>query len=85
VDEAKQLCADAIRAGIFNDLGSGGNVDVVVITKDGPTHTRGFDKPNERKYKASHTPFPKGTTPVMKEEIRKLVTITDGDVTMTDA
>jgi len=25
--------ADAIRAGIFNDLGSGSNVDVCVITK----------------------------------------------------
>merc|ERR1712151_1448884 len=29
------LVAKAIRAGIFNDLGSGGNVDVCVIKKDG--------------------------------------------------
>lgn len=33
-EEAKQLVADAIRAGIFNDLGSGSNVDLCVITKD---------------------------------------------------
>jgi 20S proteasome subunit beta 2 len=33
-EEAKELVADAIRAGIFNDLGSGSNVDVCVITKD---------------------------------------------------
>ena len=28
-----QLVADAISAGIFNDLGSGSNVDLCVITK----------------------------------------------------
>lgn len=33
-EEAKELVADAIRAGIFNDLGSGSNVDLCVITKD---------------------------------------------------
>ena len=33
-EEGKELVADAIRAGIFNDLGSGSNVDLVVITKD---------------------------------------------------
>lgn len=33
-DEAKVLVADAIRSGIFNDLGSGSNVDLCVITKD---------------------------------------------------
>jgi 20S proteasome subunit beta 2 len=32
--EAIQLVKDAIRAGIFNDLGSGSNVDVTVIRKD---------------------------------------------------
>jgi len=30
-----QLVRDAIRAGIFNDLGSGSNVDVTVIRKGG--------------------------------------------------
>lgn len=28
-----KLVADAIKAGIFNDLGSGSNVDLCVITK----------------------------------------------------
>ena len=32
--DAIQLVKDAIRAGIFNDLGSGSNVDVTVIRKD---------------------------------------------------
>ena len=30
-EDAKQLVRDAIRAGIFNDMGSGSNVDLVVI------------------------------------------------------
>jgi len=33
-DEAKQLVTDAICAGVFNDLGSGSNVDLCVITGD---------------------------------------------------
>jgi 20S proteasome subunit beta 2 len=32
-EEAIQLCVKAIEAGIYHDLGSGSNVDVVVITK----------------------------------------------------
>ena len=32
-DEGVQLVVEAICAGIFNDLGSGSNVDVCVITK----------------------------------------------------
>ena len=32
-DEAVALVARAIRSGIFNDLGSGSNVDVCVITR----------------------------------------------------
>jgi hypothetical protein len=32
-EEAIDLVAAAIKAGIFNDLGSGSNVDVCVITK----------------------------------------------------
>merc|ERR1711966_305433 len=35
-EEAMELVKDAIRAGIFNDLGSGGNVDLTVIAKDTP-------------------------------------------------
>lgn len=34
-ESAIQLVRDAIRAGIFNDLGSGSNVDVTVIRKEG--------------------------------------------------
>jgi 20S proteasome subunit beta 2 len=33
-ENAIELVKDAIESGIFNDLGSGSNVDVTVITKD---------------------------------------------------
>merc|ERR1740121_1563409 len=83
VEEGKALVAKAIRAGIFNDLGSGGNVDVCVITKEsGGTIFRNMEKPNERKFKAQYKGFPKGTTPVLKEDILKLCTVESGDVTM---
>lgn len=32
--EAMDLCKDAILAGIFNDLGSGSNVDMATIEKE---------------------------------------------------
>jgi len=34
VEEAKKLVARAIKSGIYNDLGSGSNVDLCVIYKD---------------------------------------------------
>jgi len=84
IEEGKKLVAKAIRAGIFNDLGSGGNVDVCVITKDGGGNIlRNYEKPNERKFRAQHKAFPKGTTPVLKEEIMKLVSVEE-DVVMRD-
>merc|ERR1712066_54403 len=55
IEEGKNLVAKAIRGGIFNDLGSGGNVDVCVITKDGGNVFRNYEKPNERKFKAQRS------------------------------
>lgn len=81
IEEGKALVAKAIRAGIFNDLGSGGNIDVCVIQKDGGKIFRNMEKPNERLFKAKYKAFPTGTTPVLKTDIRKLVTVED-DVVM---
>ena len=47
-EEGKELVADAIRAGIFNDLGSGSNVDLVVITKDKVENLRPYHVANEK-------------------------------------
>lgn len=43
--EAIALVARAIRSGIFNDLGSGSNVDVSVITKNGTEMLRNYEMP----------------------------------------
>ncbi|GAM20331.1 hypothetical protein SAMD00019534_035060, partial [Acytostelium subglobosum LB1] len=67
--EAITLVADSIKSGIFNDLGSGSNVDVTVITKDGVEVMRGYEKPNERKYRSNPYIFRSGTTPVISHTI----------------
>jgi len=49
--EAMDLVRQAILAGIFNDLGSGSNVDLTVITKDKVDIYRNDLTPNERPFK----------------------------------
>jgi 20S proteasome subunit beta 2 len=82
--EGMALVQKAIRAGIFNDLGSGGNVDVCVIKKDGGKIHRNIETPNPRKFKAQFAAFPKGLTPVLKTDIWNLVKEED-DVDMAQA
>jgi len=80
-EEAIKLASDAIQAGIWNDLGSGSNVDVAVITKEKTTLMRNYITPNVREKKMRNYKFQKGTTAVLnekiitKEEISKFVTV----------
>lgn len=80
-DDAVKLASDAIMAGIFNDLGSGSNVDVAVITSEKTTLLRNYITPNQRESKRRNYRFPKGTTAVLneklitREEISKYVTV----------
>jgi len=75
--EAVDLMDQAIQAGIWNDLGSGGNVDIMVISKtNGPQMKRTYRKCAKRPYarKAGYN-FPKGTTElakVAKERLEKM-------------
>jgi len=80
-EEAMALTKRAIRAGIFNDLGSGSNVDLCVITADGAEYMRNIDMPNPRTFTAVPAPFKLGTTPVLKSKVLPLssVTTTDGE------
>jgi len=71
-EEAKQLVADAIRAGIFNDLGSGSNVDLCVITKDKAEMLRPFDTANLKGVKQGNYQFKRGTTNVLNKVERKV-------------
>lgn len=68
-DEAVALCSEAIQAGIFNDLGSGSNVDVAVMTKDKTTLLRNYIRPNQRFPKLRNYVFPRGTTAVLNEKV----------------
>jgi len=67
-EEAMELTKRAIRAGIFNDLGSGSNVDLCVITADGAEYLRNIDMPNPRTFTAVPAPFKIGSTPVLKSK-----------------
>lgn len=77
--DALDLVCAAISAGIFNDLGSGSNVDACVITASHTEMLRNFVKPNERVQKERSYTFRRGTTEFKKEEIRAL--IVEEDVT----
>jgi 20S proteasome subunit beta 2 len=82
-EEAVDLCSEAILAGIFNDLGSGSNVDVCVITSERATLMRNHITPNERVPKEMSYKFARGTTGYIKEmvvekkDLKKYVTIVD--------
>jgi 20S proteasome subunit beta 2 len=67
LEEAKELVTQAITAGIFNDLGSGSNVDLCVITEEKTEMLRNYSKPNERVPKQLSYKFSRGTTDVLKE------------------
>jgi 20S proteasome subunit beta 2 len=77
-DEAVVLVRDAIRAGIFNDLGSGSNVDITVIRRDATTtRHRTYERAagGAQEYKAKFAPpqkltIPNGTTFVIEETRR---------------
>jgi 20S proteasome subunit beta 2 len=62
-EEAKLLVSRSIKAGIFNDLGSGSNVDLCVISNNGTEYFRNYLTPNERTYTRSKGyDHPPGTT-----------------------
>lgn len=47
-EEAKKLVRDAIASGVFNDLGSGSNIDLCVIKKGSVNVLRGYEYANEK-------------------------------------
>ncbi|QHS76258.1 proteasome core particle subunit beta 2 [Saccharomyces paradoxus] len=83
-DEAIKLASDAIQAGIWNDLGSGSNVDVCVmeIGKDAE-YLRNYLTPNVRELKQKSYKFPRGTTAVLKESIVNICDIQEEQIDIT--
>jgi len=66
--EAIELVNQAIQAGIYNDLGSGSNVDICVISKSkGVEMMRNFQVQSKKFIRTQPYVFPKGTTKWWKE------------------
>jgi 20S proteasome subunit beta 2 len=68
-EQAMQLVQNAILSGINNDLGSGSNVDLCVITRDKTEFHRNIFKtqiPHKKDYRYT---YPKGTTQILSREV----------------
>lgn len=63
----------AISAGIFNDLGSGSNVDACIITASQTDMLRNYVMPNVRVEKERRYGFRRGTTAWTRESVRDLI------------
>ncbi|XP_045899297.1 proteasome 20S subunit beta 13a [Micropterus dolomieu] len=69
LDKAKELVRAAIHSGIMSDLGSGNNIDICVITRQGVDYIRPYQESeykDSRKIKYKYRP---GTTPVLTEKV----------------
>ncbi|KAI3381727.1 hypothetical protein SNEBB_008103 [Seison nebaliae] len=73
-EEAKKLVRNAIAAGIFNDLGSGSNVDLCVIHKERKKAEmlRPYDQANKKGVRTGNYRYKKGTTGILKNDIQKI-------------
>uniref|UniRef100_A0A669PS38 proteasome endopeptidase complex n=1 Tax=Phasianus colchicus TaxID=9054 RepID=A0A669PS38_PHACC len=71
-EEAKQLVRDAIAAGIYNDLGSGSNIDICVISKNKLDFIRPYDVANRKGERYGRYKCERGTTAVLTENVAHL-------------
>ena len=70
-EEGISLVTKAIEAGIFNDEGSGSNVDLFIITKKGLKKLESYRSYNFKTYNTTKNyVFEKGLTPII-EEVKK--------------
>jgi 20S proteasome subunit beta 2 len=70
--ECIDLVKDAIEAGIFNDLGSGSNVNVFIVKRNGCEKKINYRVYNKKAFSESQNyGFPKGTTEIIEEVERK--------------
>ncbi|KAK5645703.1 hypothetical protein RI129_004167 [Pyrocoelia pectoralis] len=72
-EEGKQLVRDAIAAGIFNDLGSGSNVDLCIIRKGSVDFLRTYDEANKKGVRQASYRYPKGTTAILTTKTKNIV------------
>lgn len=68
-EEGVKLVRDAIAAGVFNDLGSGSNVDLCIIRKGSVDYIRPYGEPNKKGIAQGCYRCPKGTTSVLSSRV----------------
>jgi len=82
--DAVELVTRAIRSGVYNDLGSGSNIDICVITKDGVDYKRNYQYLQEKTYQRQYPQhIASGTTSFVRQkvyDVQKLVTVVEGPV-----
>ncbi|XP_057496574.1 proteasome subunit beta type-7-B-like [Actinidia eriantha] len=81
-DGGVRLVTEAICSGIFNDLGSGSNVDVCVITKGQTEYLRNHQLPNPRTYiNEKGYAFSKKTEVLLTKisPLKEMVEVIEGD------
>nr|ACQ58859.1 Proteasome subunit beta type-7 precursor [Anoplopoma fimbria] len=69
LDKAKELVRVAIHAGIMNDLGSGNNIDICVITREGVDYIRPYQVSEYKDKRETKYKYVPGTTPVLTEKV----------------
>lgn len=84
-EQAMALVARAIRSGIYNDLGSGSNVDLCIITKEGSEYLRNYELLDAKTYQRKFpVVYKAGTATVLKERVHA-VTLKDVQVVEVEA
>lgn len=69
LEAAKAFVADGVAAGVYNDLGSGSNVDLCVITKHGMEMLRSYRQLCSKSASLKDYTFAEGTTQVISQKV----------------
>ncbi|XP_014204084.1 proteasome subunit beta type-7 [Copidosoma floridanum] len=73
-EEGKALVADAIRAGVMHDLGSGNSIDLCIIRKDyNVDYLRPYELTCQKGVKQGSYRFKKGTTAILTQSVRPII------------
>lgn len=71
-EEGKLLVRDAIASGVFNDLGSGSNIDLCVIRENSVEYLRNYELANKKGERKLDYRFKHGTTATLHTTIKDL-------------
>ncbi|CAK9297077.1 unnamed protein product [Gordionus sp. m RMFG-2023] len=71
LEDGKKLLCDAITSGILNDLFSGTQVDLCIITKDKSELLRPYKVISEKGKREGNYTFKKGTTAILNQVVHK--------------